>query len=1178
MRSSIPCSEPCLLWQDFQGEVSPVSPTGTNTDRRLYSYASRFNICASMEGHLTDANHNNGVLPNLSFIADNVAEEDAFNSHSRIATAVAGVIRQKKDLKVIGLLGSWGSGKSTVVKFIQDRLRVDQGPERFHCFTYDAWLHQSDPPRRAFLEKLIRFLIAEDLTTDARWEKCIQELNRQIDETETTSTPTLSKVGVIYLISVLLVPIGLIFIGHDWYEATSKENANFVEKNAFWFGWVLIVAPIFAALCIYAYWRPLNGFRIGKLWTGKFWKTHRAPHERDSILSVFTNREVVNQKSRTIRTPDSTTIEFQITFREIMNSVSAEGHRFIFVIDNLDRLPESDAIDLWATIRSFFLGTEHKVSLPTVILPIDEMAVERMYSATHPGDGVARKLATSFMDKTFDLKFHVSRPVISDWHKYLQTQMLALFGTEFKSEWPHQVQVILGRWLRSDGREIDVTPRFINTLLNSIGTLWIQWHRSGISFASMAYYAINRDNIGFDILTEVQKGDFELAESDSNWQLSLAALHYGVEHDTAAQVLLERPLGEAIYNGNDAEFLNYTKVVGFTSVFERILDQAKSGGIAFSATNAIRLYNAADQAGDLGSTEVWRLLRKLYAGRSDIREITPPEVDALETLIVRCPDTEMIQFLETATKRMSAIQDAAFSRADDVTNFVECSRTILKKASQVGLTGLNFTMQGHPKFYLKALALASKDEALMRCLRSNASPEKITEALAVMVVESGTDPAADTCVRLLKCTGFESGWKSVAEAASAKLGASVDNGTAISANCLGYLFKSDAMANIHVRQLVESGNLQNRLHEAFNGNNNSATASIAALLLVSEKPELLTTPDGSTWDSALESRKGLAEQIGRKFSAFGGENDLGTYIDVAKQRSALAPLIRAIASSRFRDGELELPTPADAARNFGNYTSYLTDDLRVQFASKVGASPDFWTELASLDLDGNEPIYSALLDEACTHSVRAATAINEKLKLVAVDQWDAAISSGAEPYGLAIALAKADSTAGLDGNLFNALLRSIPTLCSIGEPAHIERWFELNAALNADLRKILFLGVRDRLTASDTATDLVPLLSAQGNALLREGEFGDRADGAARNIIIPLLSSTGLPFLCDHFEAFIQVLAGCEQGSREAIGTLLRATWEAAETQEAKDRLDLLRRNWRLPEFAAQTNDDPSGG
>ena len=96
-----------------------------------------------------------GARPRISFLADQPAEADAFGSHSRVAGAVSRVIREADNINVVGLLGGWGTGKSTVVHAIREELEPSAGEGPIHVFTYDAWLHQNDPPRRAFLEELI---------------------------------------------------------------------------------------------------------------------------------------------------------------------------------------------------------------------------------------------------------------------------------------------------------------------------------------------------------------------------------------------------------------------------------------------------------------------------------------------------------------------------------------------------------------------------------------------------------------------------------------------------------------------------------------------------------------------------------------------------------------------------------------------------------------------------------------------------------------------------------------------------------------------------------------------------------------------------------------------------------------------------------------------------------------
>lgn len=330
----------------------------------------------------------------FAFIRDEAASEDFFGSHNRVATAIASVIRANADLKVIGLLGPWGSGKSTVVKLVQSQLQKD-GDTTTCCFSYDAWLHQSDPPRRSFLETLIHFLVQKDLTKIEKWQDRLGQLNRQIEDTETTSTPTLTTSGKLIVLSLFLLPLGMQFVSHDWYAAAFGQTKSLVALCVLAVGILLLLLPGILALGVYLFWRPVKAVWTLEFWKRSNWSGHKAPHEHDSILSLFTNKEIQRQRNRVTRSPEPTTIEFQDIFREIMEAVSGPKRRFLFVIDNLDRLPEAEAVAMWGTIRSFFLGaqeTKHvrKASqLPTVILPIDGDAVERMYATAHPNEAGA---------------------------------------------------------------------------------------------------------------------------------------------------------------------------------------------------------------------------------------------------------------------------------------------------------------------------------------------------------------------------------------------------------------------------------------------------------------------------------------------------------------------------------------------------------------------------------------------------------------------------------------------------------------------------------------------------------------------------------------------------------------------------------------------------------------------
>ena len=103
------------------------------------------------------------------FIPDKPQGEDVFEGKSQehLAASICNYVKSidanpdKKDgvnmPRIVGLEGSWGSGKSNVVSMIEKEL-TSIG---YYTFTYDAWGHQEDLQRRSILENLAGKLIGD---------------------------------------------------------------------------------------------------------------------------------------------------------------------------------------------------------------------------------------------------------------------------------------------------------------------------------------------------------------------------------------------------------------------------------------------------------------------------------------------------------------------------------------------------------------------------------------------------------------------------------------------------------------------------------------------------------------------------------------------------------------------------------------------------------------------------------------------------------------------------------------------------------------------------------------------------------------------------------------------------------------------------------------------------------
>ena len=94
--------------------------------------------------------------------------EDLFEGKSQelIADAIVEQLEQNANQRypnlhhqMIGIEGSWGSGKSNLVEIVKKKLDEKYESKKFHFFTYDVWGHQEDLQRKAILEELVNDLV-----------------------------------------------------------------------------------------------------------------------------------------------------------------------------------------------------------------------------------------------------------------------------------------------------------------------------------------------------------------------------------------------------------------------------------------------------------------------------------------------------------------------------------------------------------------------------------------------------------------------------------------------------------------------------------------------------------------------------------------------------------------------------------------------------------------------------------------------------------------------------------------------------------------------------------------------------------------------------------------------------------------------------------------------------------
>jgi hypothetical protein len=263
-------------------------------------------------------------------ISDAPAGIDAFRSHAGIALALAELMRRESGGRSIALAGPWGSGKSTIVELLKESL--DSKDEA--VLVFDAWSHQGDPLRRAFLEEARRFLLRAQWIRQADLREEFESLSHRTNRSRTNVTSILGWGGGVMAVLVFLAALGVAFV--------SKFTP---DQTGFWVGLVLFLSPLAVAFLM------LIAFGICQL-AARFYPEKVSTDRWQNPLVLLWKRTREVQISSGLQTPDPTSIEFASIFSRLLDqALQRKERRLVIVVDNLDRLDPEEARQAWSTME-----------------------------------------------------------------------------------------------------------------------------------------------------------------------------------------------------------------------------------------------------------------------------------------------------------------------------------------------------------------------------------------------------------------------------------------------------------------------------------------------------------------------------------------------------------------------------------------------------------------------------------------------------------------------------------------------------------------------------------------------------------------------------------------------------------------------------------------------------------
>lgn len=488
---------------------------------------------------------------------DAVTEDKSRNqAHKNIAEQLYSVISDSATPGVtIGLEGKWGSGKSTVIKILNEKLQKNK--ETF-VFYIDTWAHEGDPLRRVFLESFIEEIKNTQSFQDlsANQKEKLDEIQEKVQYRQKTTIiskiPEIDFAGKVTTMLAFLIPLGTIMADHSFDTLTFEKG--YPLNWSFIFGCSFMIAPLLAS-------------GIFKLIGMRFFKNR----ETDST------KEVSNEEEKSSVDFNTRFVELQAFLAEKLSIT-----KIVCVIDNLDRIKEEDALKIWSTLQTFVQGKNSKVNSVSdkvkffVLVPYDEQGLRKLW------DKKSEKLtcSNSFFNKNFQLRIYVPQLIVSDWIDFAKKQIdEALFS--YTNEDKRDILSILECTRESLGDA--PTLREIKIYINQIAFLY-PLHKENVTLKALCYYVVLKylkfkdyDNIVNNLREgKIPDASMEIYCSKQDLTKELCSILFMVSKDEGMQLLLQEPVQKALLN-NPKELKTLHEIHGnsFYTVLEYILANEK---------------------------------------------------------------------------------------------------------------------------------------------------------------------------------------------------------------------------------------------------------------------------------------------------------------------------------------------------------------------------------------------------------------------------------------------------------------------------------------------------------------------------------------------------------------------------------------------------------------------------
>lgn len=348
-------------------------------------------------------------------------KEDKFQ-YGQMADIIYELLEEGQLPLHIGLMGSWGTGKTSVLRLLETKVNAERKDNRKYLLKFiNVWKFADDAP--SLHRKIVREVEAElkvnksqsvDHTTNT------QEVRKTTGLWSVMQRELWKKHG--FIMAIYVVTLVLITILYEWiFNLKDAWALSFTSSTT------LLIIMIVSAL--------LNKSGV-----------------------ELTYQTTINELA--LQHGDQFEHRFESAVSEYLKA--NKGKKLILVFDDLDRLPPKQLVAALNTIKTFLRSNQC-----AFIVPCDEEVLLEGISSAFTERKMSNLSVSEFLNKTFDLQLHLPHVEKVNMRTYAKNLL-----SEQKVKWTLEenmpVDRLLGVLIHTGVR----TPRQVKKILNAYAFDW----------------------------------------------------------------------------------------------------------------------------------------------------------------------------------------------------------------------------------------------------------------------------------------------------------------------------------------------------------------------------------------------------------------------------------------------------------------------------------------------------------------------------------------------------------------------------------------------------------------------------------------------------------------------------------------------------------------------------------